>query len=132
MWFLPSGRPGAERKARALRARRATVSSTNIESAPRSSKTTTKTCILDPTPPHFSGFRISKCLRKKPKIDSDRSRNSKNFGKVRFSFPRTVWEPASKNPIFYTFRPFAIEATEWIEPNKTSMDAPTSDEQNDI
>ena len=35
---------------------------------------------------------ISKCLVKKPKIDSDRSRNSKNFGKVRFSFLRTVWE----------------------------------------
>ena len=55
-----------------------------------------------PPPPHFSGFRISKCPRKKPKIDSDRSRNSKNFGKVRFSFPR-VWEPASKNPIFLDF-----------------------------
>ena len=58
--------PGAERKARALRARRATVSSTNIESAPRSSKTTTETC-YGAHPPTFFRFSYFEVSHKKTK-----------------------------------------------------------------
>ena len=48
--------PGGQRKAR--EARRAIASSTKIDNALRSSKTATKTCYLEPTPPHIFQFRV--------------------------------------------------------------------------
>ena len=48
--------PGGQRKAR--EARRAIASSTKIDNAPRLSKTATKTCYLEPTPPHIFQFHV--------------------------------------------------------------------------